>query len=86
MPDVILENIVGSSLKDSSSAQWGPAVYMTHNGLPVLCGSVNAKNSFGGRNGMVRFISLGTPQTTWFQGQTPHFSRGWRTWCSKADL
>ncbi len=44
-------------LKDQSSAQFRNAYVSNKSGAPVVCGEVNAKNSFGGYSGFERFIS-----------------------------
>ena len=57
------ENAVKSKLKDPDSAKFeNITVYKN-----VACGTVNAKNSFGGYSGKTRFISAGTINATFFE-------------------
>jgi hypothetical protein len=86
VPQSVLDNIVGPALKDPSAAVWGPAVYIHHGSLPVICGSVRSRNSFGALTGQVRFISLGNVQATAFEDASRHFRQEWRMWCSAAAL
>jgi dUTPase len=50
---------IKKQLKDPASAQFGPmsAARSVKTGLINVCGTVNAKNSFGGYTGAVRFIA-----------------------------
>lgn len=54
---------VKSRLKDSESAKFG--VVAVHGN--VVCGTVNAKNSFGGYGGYHQFISNGLPSATFLE-------------------
>jgi hypothetical protein len=53
---ILLEDTVKSKLKDADSAKfkWLPFISMP---LPVYCGLVNAKNSFGGYTGYVPYLA-----------------------------
>ena len=62
---------IGSMLRDPDSARFQDVTFRKRHGLPVTCGEVNARNGFGGYAGFVRFFSLGAPQTTAFENQTP---------------
>lgn len=46
-------------LKDPSSAKFSNIVHSSSSGVPVTCGRVNSKNSFGAYQGSQRFISNG---------------------------
>lgn len=63
---------VRERLKDPESARFGKIQIhsFTFEGKEFLgaCGTVNAKNSFGGYVGMRRFISVGNVTGTWLQG------------------
>jgi len=70
--------IVTASLKDPSSATFGPRIVggRSPDGFSTICGTVNAKNGFGGFNGMQPFkiinwegtfrddVDIGTGDTT----------------------
>jgi hypothetical protein len=65
------EKAVRSMLRDPKSGQFGVIeVYWLHtngNSVMVACGSVNAKNGFGGYSGSRRFISGGNVESTMMQ-------------------
>lgn len=48
---------VRSQLKDPSSAEFRNVREVRFAGTPKICGEVNAKNSYGGKNGYQRFVS-----------------------------
>ena len=54
-----LTPIISAGLKDPTSAQfkWMPVVISERNGATDYCGLVNAKNSYGGYGGFVRFYA-----------------------------
>lgn len=73
-----------AKLKDPGSAQFR-AVYFNRgkDGLPVTCGEVNSKNSFGGYSGHQKFISAGNPELTYLEEQMAagDFAKVWNTLC-----
>lgn len=50
-----LEDLLGN-LKDPFSAKLDPQIVVTREEVPVVCGRVNAKNSYGGYTGMSVFV------------------------------
>lgn len=50
---------VKQRLKDPESAEFNSVHTVDYQGSLVVCGYVNAKNSFGGKNGMQRFVGAG---------------------------
>lgn len=52
--------LLKSRLKDPSSAEFKDETISRATGAPIVCGEVNAKNGFGGRNGFQRWIGAGT--------------------------
>lgn len=59
------ENAIRDRLKDSASAQFGKAFIVTPSEestryitRKMVCGDVNAKNSYGGYTGAVRYIAM----------------------------
>ncbi|MCD2164669.1 hypothetical protein [Comamonas koreensis] len=64
------KSAVGMRLKDPESARFGEAFVVvpteksdTYPDLKIVCGRVNAKNSYGGYTGEIRFIVwLGKPE------------------------
>lgn len=53
------EHAVKARLKDPGSASFSGMFVSWHSGSPVVCGRVNAKNSFGGFAGFTRFVAAG---------------------------
>lgn len=73
------QDSVTKILKDPDSAKFGKVVFREPG---VICGYVNAKNSFGGYTGEQAFISLGTPEMTWIDGQSKDFKKIWNERCA----
>lgn len=48
---------ISRALKDPESARWGDVFVSRKGGEPVVCGHVNARNSFGGYTGAQPFIA-----------------------------
>ena len=59
-PNSFAGRFVGPSLKDADSAQYREVTYRKRMGFSVLCGEVNAKNSFGGYSGYRPFLVIGS--------------------------
>jgi len=54
-----VEEGVKRQLKDPNSAIFGPMLASTaNNGISYVCGTVNARNSFGGYNGQSMFVGV----------------------------
>ena len=70
-------------LKDPDSAKFGGIKerISVKNGMHVACGTVNAKNGFGGYGGFKRFISAGNQETTLIEGKTALFAQEWASLC-----
>lgn len=69
-------------LKDSSSAQFRNIYF--HRGadnIPMTCGEVNSKNSYGGYNGYQKFISAGNSDLTFLEEQVKDFYIIWNKFC-----
>lgn len=72
-------------LKDPDSARFKDVFYKEPKepgGFPVICGSVNARNSYGGYSGYSRFISDGTSKRTIFDTGKEEFEDEWIYYCS----
>ena len=69
-------------LKDPGSAQFRNIYF--HRGaddIPVTCGEVNSKNSFGGYGGYQKFISTGRADMTFLEEEVSDFSNLWNDLC-----
>lgn len=73
---------VKNKIKDPDSARFR-SVYFHQgtDGIPVTCGEVNSKNSFGGYTGYQRFVSAGKPELTWLEEQVSDFGAVWSRLC-----
>jgi len=71
-----------AKLKDSSSAEFRN-VYFNRgsDNIPMTCGEVNSKNSFGSYTGYQRFVSAGKSELTFLEEQVPDFNTVWNRFC-----
>ena len=74
-----------SKLKDPESVQFQNIYF--HRGkdnIPMTCGEINSKNSFGGYGGFQKFISAGRPELTFLAEQmtAKDFSEVWNRFCA----
>lgn len=70
-------------LKDPESAKFRN-VYFNQgaDNIPMTCGEVNSKNSFGGYGGFQRFISGGKPELSFLEEQVGEdFTTIWERFC-----
>ena len=74
---------VKAKLKDSGSAKF-QHLYVNRgkDNIPVTCGQVNSKNSFGAYGGWQRFISAGKPELTFLEEQVDDFHKAWNQFCA----
>ncbi|MBV5329429.1 MAG: hypothetical protein JZU65_17695 [Chlorobium sp.] len=71
-----------AKLKDPSSAKFrGVYFHQGADGIPMTCGEVNSKNSFGGYGGFHRFFSAGKSDLTFLEEQVADFSTVWNQFC-----
>lgn len=69
-------------LKDSDSAKFKNVYFNKgERGVPVTCGEVNSKNSFGAYRGYQKFISAGKPELTYLQEEVEDFNVAWNSFC-----
>lgn len=76
---------VSRTFKDPSSAQWRN-LYMAKGGMTLLCGEVNAKNSYGAYTGFKRFYSNGESTFTALEGSLNVFDRMWPKMCGEKGV
>jgi len=73
---------VRSKLKDPNSAQFKNVYFHRGaDGIPVSCGEVNSKNSFGGYTGFQKFVSAGKSELTFLQSEVSDFGSTWKQFC-----
>ena len=78
------KTIVRGRVKDRRSAEFRNVFFVRGRaGAAVVCGEVNARNSFGGYAGFERFVCNGTPELTVFQSEVSDFHNLWNKVCVK---
>ena len=78
------KSAVLARLKDSQSAEFKDVYFFRGAGnVPMTCGQVNSKNSFGGYVGFKHFISAGTQDFTFLEGEAKDFASAWNKYCTK---
>ena len=74
---------VRAKLKDGSSAKFQNTYFNRgKDGVPMSCGQVNSKNSFGAYSGFQRYISAGRPDLTFLEEQVSDFHVAWNRFCT----
>lgn len=68
-------------LKDPHSAEFRSLRVSTKGGVPVVCGEVSSKNSFGGRSGFQRIVSAARPDLTFLEEEVGDMDSVWRMFC-----
>jgi hypothetical protein len=74
-----------SKLKDPDSAKFQNVYFhQGKDGVPLTCGEINSKNSFGGYGGFQKFISAGQADLTFLQEQmdASEFAKVWNEMCA----
>jgi hypothetical protein len=74
---------VKAHLKDPSSAQFGEITRYADGDQPrAYCGTVNARNTFGGYGGYQRFIRVGNGDVIIMEEESPRIFQGfWTNFC-----
>lgn len=80
---VSAEEVVRGLLKDPDSARFGEE-YVISAKAPLVCGWVNAKNSFGAYEGATQFIVFGAGATLRNEDNDRKFVRLWNRGCTAA--
>ena len=73
--------LVKDKLKNSRSAKFRNVYFNRGLGVPIACGEVNSKNSFGGYIGYQKFISAGKSELTYLQEEMSDFHVAWNKLC-----
>ena len=78
------KDAIRTKLKDADSAKF-KNVYFNRgkDRVPVTCGLVNAKNSFGGYSGFEHFVSAGSVKLTYLESEVKDFRVIWNRLCTK---
>ena len=74
---------VKAQLRDPASAQFGDIHVVEKNGIRAACGTVNARNGFGGYTGHTQFVAVGGGQIAMLRtsGNDREFVRLWNDRC-----
>lgn len=75
------QRLVSARLRDPDSARFGKDYVSYKSGAPVVCGTVNAKNAFGGFTGPEPYISGGETLGIFFPSGTKDFADLWTRLC-----
>ena len=75
------QRFIAKRLKDPDSAQFGDDYVSYKIGAPVVCGTVNAKNAFGGYTGPERYIGAGNTLGVFLASEVSDFDSLWRKLC-----
>lgn len=75
------KNAIKDRLKDPRSAEFRRLVVSRTGGVPMVCGEVSSKNSFGGRNGFQRVVSAARPDLTFLEEEVQDMDSVWRKFC-----
>lgn len=76
------QEAIRRKLKDPGSAQFRNVRFSQTSGVPVTCGEVNSKNSYGGYSGFQRFVASGEGNLAFLETQVSDFSNVWKQMCS----
>jgi len=78
------KDAVKARLKDSDSAQFKDVYFFRgKDNIPMTCGQVNSKNSFGGFAGFQHFVSGGSSELTFLETEVEDFAKVWNRLCTK---
>jgi hypothetical protein len=75
------KDAIKARLKDPRSAEFRGLVVRRSGDLPMVCGEVTSKNSFGGRNGFQRVVSAARPDLTFLEEEFDDMEAVWRKFC-----
>lgn len=75
------QEAVESKLKDPGSAEFRNVRFSDRGGVPMSCGEVNSKNSFGGYIGFQKYVSGGSAETTFLEEEVADFHNLWNKLC-----
>lgn len=78
------QSAVRSRLRDPSSAQFGEICFVETDDSWAVCGSVNAKNGFGGYVGEAGFIAAGSQAFIETDLAEDEWRKVWSSLCTKA--
>lgn len=75
------QRILATKLRDPDSAKFDKDYASYKSGAPVVCGTVNAKNGFGGYSGAERYIGMGDTIGVFLESDVSDFKSLWRKVC-----
>lgn len=75
------QRLLKQKLKDPDSAKFGDDYVSYKSGGPVVCGTVNARNSFGGYSGAERYVGMGAELGVYMASEVSDFDTLWRRVC-----
>jgi hypothetical protein len=88
----LAKDAITKMMRDPDSAVFGDVFFVndrkspTGYYVPVVCGTVNGKNGFGGMTGQVHFVAVMSDVASgvWMEGTTPQnvFAPEWNRYCA----
>lgn len=75
------QRLLAKKLRDPDSAKFDRDYVSYKSGAPVVCGTVNAKNGFGGYSGAERYIGMGDTIGVFLESEVSDFKSLWRKVC-----
>lgn len=75
------QRLLAKKLRDPDSAKFDRDYVSYKSGAPVVCGTVNAKNGFGGYSGAERYVGMGDTIGTFLESEVSDFNALWRKVC-----
>ena len=75
------KGVVKQMLKDPSTVQFQNVFVSRKAGMPIVCGRVNAKISFGAYSGYQRFVSGAEQRLTFLENEVEGFIPMWQQLC-----
>lgn len=77
------KDAVKARLKDPDSAKFREVYFFRgKDNIPMTCGQVNSKNSFGGFSGFQHFVSGGSAELTFLEKEVKDFHKAWNRYCT----
>lgn len=76
---------IRKKLKDPSSAKFQNSLFVEFEGIPMVCGEVNAKNSFGAYEGFQRFVAGGS-NMAFLESEVADFENLWSQICTASKI
>ncbi len=78
----ISKTAVKNRLRDPKSAEFKDVYFKSYDSTPMVCGTVNSNNGFGGKTGFQRFVASGV-ELVFLEEEVSEFNKAWKKICSQ---